>query len=161
MKLRAFLFRAESVERYLRHVGESTEVFPLARHGDRREPRRGGTCVASNAKSSASASRRPAHATPIVSSARSSSKWSTNVVLHCAGSTDGKATVLAHMSAGAVALDGQFVYYVADKEIGRIAKSGGPRETLAWGLQPVDIAVDSTNVYFSDAGDRTIRKLPK
>jgi hypothetical protein len=30
MKLRAFLFRAESVERYLRHAGESTEVFPLA-----------------------------------------------------------------------------------------------------------------------------------
>jgi hypothetical protein len=30
MKLRAFLFRAEGIERYLRHAGESTEVFPLA-----------------------------------------------------------------------------------------------------------------------------------
>jgi hypothetical protein len=30
MKLRALLFRAESIERYLRHLGESTDVFPLA-----------------------------------------------------------------------------------------------------------------------------------
>jgi hypothetical protein len=30
MKLRALVFRAESIERYLRHLGEPTEVLPLA-----------------------------------------------------------------------------------------------------------------------------------
>jgi hypothetical protein len=81
------------------------------------------------------------------------------VVAHCAGSSSGAATVLAHMSAARLALDDQFVYYVAGKEIGRIPKSGSPPEVVAWGAYPKDIAVDATSLYFCD--DDGIKKLPK
>ena len=66
----------------------------------------------------------------------------------------GPSTTLASgfMSTGAVATDGSNLYFTADGAVRKMSVAGGAPVVVASGRTPHSVAVDATNVYWTDAG---------
>jgi hypothetical protein len=62
-----------------------------------------------------------------------------------------------------IAVDDQFVYFNDREEdrIEKVLKSGGPRLVVANASAPAGLAIDATDIYFSNQGDGTIRRMAK